>query len=419
MLIGSRALPWLAAGALVLALVWSRLDRPVFTAQGEGAASDRAADLNREGLARFDRADYDGALRAFEMALAARPNDAVIRRNVGAAHGALGWEAVRRSAWEDAQARFEQAVAISAGESAHHTGLAVVLRHHGQDDEALRALESALALNPTDPAANDLAGDLWYERNDFERALAAWETAQRAKPADAALGDKLAKLRRDAPRLAGLSREETRRFTLLFEGQGPSNRVSRVRDLLEDAYRLVGARLNWYPDRPISVVIYTDQEFRDVTRSPAWTKALFDGKIHLPVGGPLDDDALLRRLVVHELTHAFVFELGRGRVPTWLNEGLAQWFETEGAERPSITPGVPLSVLHGSFLALDEAGAEAAYAQSLSAAAALIDRAGLVRLRSLVEALAGNQPFAPAFEHTYLISYEAFESEWRMTAERS
>lgn len=100
-----------------------------------------------------------------------------------------------------------------------------------------------------------------------------------------------------------------------------------VIQLLEQAYQEIGRTFSYYPDRTILAVLYTDQQFRDVTQSPAWTKALFDGKIHLPIGGPIENEALLKKVVYHEYTHALVHQLSRGKTPTWLNEGLALYFE--------------------------------------------------------------------------------------------
>jgi hypothetical protein len=52
----------------------------------------------------------------------------------------------------------------------------------------------------------------------------------------------------------------------------------------------------------------------------------------------LSDDG--RRLFVHEMTHAFV-ERWLGLVPLWLDEGLAQYFETMRIERGRIVLGEP------------------------------------------------------------------------------
>ena len=49
-----------------------------------------------------------------------------------------------------------------------------------------------------------------------------------------------------------------------------------------------------------------------------------------------------RRAFVHELTHAFM-ERWFGRVPVWLNEGLAQYFESMRIEKGRVVLGEPVS----------------------------------------------------------------------------
>jgi tetratricopeptide (TPR) repeat protein len=369
--------------------------------------------LNKEGLTRFARGDYQAALTVFEHALAQQPQDAVLRKNVAQAHGALGWNAIRGGEFGDAQSHFDQAIAVFDAEASHHVGRALSFARRQRDDEALAALDVALRLKPDDPLANTIGGDLWYERNEFGRAMAAWETAVRTDPPDPALLARLDKLQSEYPRLSQLRQEQTRRFSILFEGREDPDRARQVLNFCEEAYQAIGHETGSYPDRPISVVLYTDQQFRDVTKTPTWTKALFDGKIHLPVGGSLDDEAVLRRVIAHEMTHAFVYQLTGGRAPTWLNEGLARWFEGPAPRTAAFAaPSIPLRDLHGSFLAYDEASAEQAYAESLSATAYLIERYGMVRMTRFLGTLAHASSFDQAFEDAYLISYADFADNW-------
>ena len=101
-------------------------------------------------------------------------------------------------------------------------------------------------------------------------------------------------------------------------------------DVLEAAYWRVGTALLTFPERIITVVLYTEQQFRDITRSPGWAAAAYDGRIRVPVRGALMNPEELDRVLTHEFTHALVQSLAPRGVPTWLNEGLAVMFEPNG-----------------------------------------------------------------------------------------
>ena len=53
----------------------------------------------------------------------------------------------------------------------------------------------------------------------------------------------------------------------------------------------------------------------------------YDGTIKIPVSLNCSYETL-RKTIRHEYTHHLVFNLSEGKAPIWLNEGLAQLFET-------------------------------------------------------------------------------------------
>ena len=53
--------------------------------------------------------------------------------------------------------------------------------------------------------------------------------------------------------------------------------------MLEAAYARIGAALATYPAEPITVVLYTREQFQDVTRLPTWAAGNYDGRIRVPV----------------------------------------------------------------------------------------------------------------------------------------
>ena len=252
--------------------------------------------------------------------------------------------------------------------------------------------------------------------NAFEKTLEVWERALQLDPADRALSARLEKIKGESKLFSKFQTEGTGRFTLLFEGREQREDGRRVLHLLESAYQEIGQALSYYPEKNISAVLYADQQFRDITRSPAWTKGLFDGRIHLPIGGSIQNETLLKKLIYHEYTHALIHQLSQGKTPTWLNEGLALFFEDRTEEVRSgrlIPPLIPLEALHGSFMGYDEQTAHRAYEESRSATGYLIDRYGLFRMKLFLEKLATNAPFPQLFDEIFMIRYADFQREWQ------
>jgi len=385
------------------------------TPRAPGQETPPWAAFNEKGVALFNQGRYEEALGLFKQAFSLQPEEPTLRKNVAQAHAQLGWEAIRRNAFADAEPHFKASIEQFDREATFYFGAAIAFHRRQKEREALRMLEIGIGLDSEQAVAHKLLGEIYEGRNEFEKAIEAWERSARLDPHDAALAARLDRIKREHQIFSRFQQAGTPHFKLLFEGREEKDRARTVIQLLEEAYREIGKTFSYYPARTIMAVLYTDQQFRDVTQSPAWTKALFDGKIHLPIGGPIENEALLKKVVYHEYTHALVHQLSRGKTPTWLNEGLALYFEEGGAlDRGRLpSPLLPLDRLHGSFMMYDEPTARRAYAQSRSATAHLIDRYGFFRIKLLLEELADNTEFSKAFEQVFLIPYTNFQTEWQ------
>ena len=201
-------------------------------------------------------------------------------------------------------------------------------------------------------------------------------------------------------------------FTMLFEGPQDAQLASRALTALEQAYFRIGSTLNAYPDDLITVVLYTEERFRDITRAPTWAAAAFDGKIRVPIRGALEHPRELERVLAHELAHAFVHAIAPRGVPTWLNEGIAMFFEPGGIERADKrlagTPTrLPFERLTRQFGSLSSDEAELAYAQSAVIARQLFDE-GPWRIEALLRDLSDGVPFPEAYERRLLLPFSDF-----------
>jgi hypothetical protein len=141
-------------------------------------------------------------------------------------------------------------------------------------------------------------------------------------------------------------------FAVSSEGRcrgGPRRQGDRV----AESSLLDRRRVERLPTTTIPVVLYTTQQFRDITRSPEWAAGAYDGTIRVPMRGALDDEKELDRVLSHEFAHALVRTLSAAAIPTWLNEGLATVFESNDLEwaehRVAQSKPVGLDVLAVSF----------------------------------------------------------------------
>jgi hypothetical protein len=208
----------------------------------------------------------------------------------------------------------------------------------------------------------------------------------------------------------------TDHFAVSFEGPEQTSLSGRVLEVLETAYWKIGGTLSVLPNVPIPVVLYTSEQFRDITRSPPWAVGAYDGIIRIPMRGALDNPRELERVLSHEYTHALVRLLSPRPVPTWLNEGLAAALEADdlawARERVRRAgKAIPLDALQRPFRSLTSEQAGLAYASSALAARRLIDEAGGVAVSNLLRDVGQGQEFVAAFAHRIQRSLAAFQVE--------
>lgn len=330
--------------------------------------------------------------------------------------GRRGWAAVRDGLNEEAAKAFGDALFHDSAEPQYHLGAGLAAYLLGQSTEAQEHLRAALTLAPGLTQASILLGTILYRNSDFEGALRVYEAALAATPTDTNLQERVRQLRAEADVQRDFYQAQGGHFTVLFEGPADDALAQRAIDILEDAYVRIGTALNRYPDGPVTVVLYTEQQFSDITRSPSWAAAQYNGRIRIPVRGALRKPAELERVLFHEFTHVLVSAMAPRGVPTWLNEGLAVVFEPKGRawSRKALDAAsarIPLGKLAGSFKGFSDEDATTAYAQSADAVARMIDLAGEWSVVALLQDITRGRPFAEAFGERMLIPWAEFSGQ--------
>jgi tetratricopeptide (TPR) repeat protein len=313
----------------------------------------------------------------------------------------------------DALELFEQIAKTSPRNAPVLLGAGVASLMLGNSADAQRWIERALTVQPIFPAAYGLLGEVLYRRGDLAKAIEALAAGVAQEPGNAELSERLARWQKEAKTQERFFQSQSAHFMVLFEGPTDEALARRAMEILETAYWRIGNVLSTYPVETTQVVLYTTEQFRDITRSPEWAGGAADGRIKIPIRGALDRPAELERVLTHEFVHVAVESIGGPTVPTWLDEGLAtvlepgglEWSEQQLQQDPT---RLPASRLRGRFNDLSAAEARAAYAQSATAVRKIIDLRSASAVVNLLRAIGRGTPFETAFQQTVFVRYEDF-----------
>jgi len=334
------------------------------------------------------------------------------------------FQALEEGRYRDADAAFTRALASAPDDAAVLLGAGIAARRLSDTARARQLLTRALQIDPALTPASQLLGTMLHEAGDLEAAIRVYDAALVRAPDQVRMQAKVEEWRQEAALHGAFRRALGGHFTVLFEGPAEEDAAAAAVEILESAYDRVGDLLQRFPREAVTVVLYTQQQFRDVTRTPGWSGGLFDGRIRMPIRGGLDDRREFERVLTHEYVHALVHSVAAGGVPAWLNEGLAGALESGGLERArrDIARGaavVPLSQLDRSFASLPAAAVTAAYAGSALAVQGILDRAGAQRLMGLLVDLGAGAEFDRAFTTWIQVPFADFEREWLETVRDS
>jgi tetratricopeptide (TPR) repeat protein len=284
--------------------------------------------------------------------------------------------------------------------------------------EAADLLLPAADRYPKSPDFPALLGSAYYGLENLDEAIAQWNKALAIED-NPRIREAIAKVERERE-ISGSYRElRSEHFLLRYEGEQGEKLSGEVINSLEGSFQNLVLDLDYSPREVIVVLLYPNQAFKDITRSPSWVGALNDGKIRVPVSGLTLVNTDLARVLKHELTHSFIRQITAGRCPTWFNEGLAQI--EEGATTAimgsqlarSVATGSlpPFPSLEGPFLNMTQEQVTLAYAKSLAALEYLRSTFDMAEIRNLLKAMPAQPDFGVLLQGELHLSYPDFEQE--------
>lgn len=326
-----------------------------------------------------------------------------------------GFEALNAGHIREAADAFREGVAADPKNPRLHLGAGMAAALQQRDTDARDALERAIALDPKLTPARVLLGQIQHRMGDVAAAIRTYETILADVPDQRDVQSAIDRWQREIDLHTRMQLAVGSHFTVSFEGPAEAALASEALEVLDRAYWRIGEVLGTFPVDPIPVVLYTSEQFRDVTRSPSWAAGAYDGTIRVPMRGALDNPRELDRVLSHEFTHALIRTLAARSVPTWLNEGLAAALEqpdltwaTRAAGTSSDRP--PLSAWQSGFGRLNAADAQRAYAMSALAVRRLLDDVGGFAIANLLRDLGDGVAFDAAFLHRTNRSFTDFQA---------
>ncbi len=203
----------------------------------------------------------------------------------------------------------------------------------------------------------------------------------------------------------------------------------RVMDLAEKTHAMLSRRMGHSLGRRVPIILYgSHNDFAQTNVTPELIDAGTGGftevlrnRVVLPFTGSYED---LRHVVVHELTHALMFDLFYGgsatsliarqsfyQAPLWFAEGMAEYYSLglESNAEMFLRDGI----IEGYLPPLEYAGGYIVYKQGQSAISFLVERYGEERLRDLLQRVRQMRVFDRAFRRSVGLSVPKFDEQWR------
>lgn len=295
----------------------------------------------------------------------------------------------------------------------------ISLYKEGHSEEALPYLEDILNSGIVYPDAYYVLGEIYYDRNELQKAIDNWEIAQRQSPRNA-IRSKITKAKKELKLDEKLSDKISCNFVLKYDQDDTYSSELVLRSLV-NAYNELAYDLGWYENSEFTVILYSNKDFTNILNVPSWAAAIYDGKIRIPFQYASLNIDELEAIIRHELTHALLHRIAGNNVPAWLHEGVAQYkdglddTEVRNTLRNAVINNlvIPINQLNAGFVNLnDNTKVKIAYAESLGFIEYLIDNYGFYTILDILNSFKNYSSLDELFTSVYNIDLKHLENNW-------
>ncbi len=292
-------------------------------------------------------------------------------------------------------------------------------------DLAREAVEESLALDDANAFAYELLGDIDSVQDKLADAKKNYEISYNLDPKPE-VKEKIEKLGAEQKVQKKLSTYKEEHFVIRYQREQDKDRGFELRELLRATYANISKEFGHYFSRQVVVMLYDADDFREISGLPHWAAGLYDGKIRMPFNNSGFNDAELKALTAHEMTHAFVAAISASRAPAWINEGLAEYMESK--QRPVDMIVFNSAIKTGNLMPLVELLAQDAtsklqdplvvtlfYEQSYHLVNYLVNRYGMFMVKQMLVEFGKGKTSEEVIGDKLRISSARLEKEWKAT----
>jgi tetratricopeptide (TPR) repeat protein len=334
---------------------------------------------------------------------------------------ALGMQEQQQGKKDDARTHLERAISLAPENGNADAIYAWILLKQDLASQAQGYAEDAVRKLPDSTFARKLLGLAYYKNDKLQLSVEEFNRARQLDPEDKEAEYYLKEISRQAKAEADFRSEASTHFNMRYEGDKAAPKLrEQILLALERHFDELVSSMGLLPRDPIVVVLYTNQTYFDVTQAPAWTAALNDGKLRIPVEGLNAVTPELSRVLKHELAHSFIRQATNGKCPVWLNEGFAQLVEPRSASRYHTQlmllfqagNQARLQDMEGSFIGYNSSEAAIAYMESLAYVEYIRDAYGINRIADMMRYLSDGENPEEALRSATHNDYSQLEEEF-------
>jgi len=294
----------------------------------------------------------------------------------------------------------------------------------GRPQTALNRAKEALEHDPDNYYIYQFIADLYYKMNDYRNAKRYLNKAQKLNPESKVLVEQSEKLETDIGIEEDYRKKRAANFVVKYEGYEQAEFARATLSALNKVYPNINSDLGFRPKDQITVILYTDEKYRNAVGYPDWSSGIYDGKIRVRLGDYTRGTLRLKQILAHEYTHAVIHRITGGNCPIWLNEGLAQLEEPDSELTPIEKARLKelaqkgglmgIGALSGdSFYDIPRDSITQAYLEAKSFTAYLEKRFYLRKLRSVLKKIGAGISAEEAIESVCRKELSELEQDWK------